>query len=274
MELEPGIRIQEIERSVETPQGRLYVREWLPKAPTNPPRPAFLLFHDSIGSVELWRHFPRQLALATGLRVIAYDRLGFGRSDPHPGKLSFTFIRDEGHEIAPLICESLGLEQIIALGHSVGGGMAITTAAALGSRCAGVIAESAQSYVEESTLEGVRAARVAFSRPGQLERLARYHGTKAAWALSAWLDTWLDPQYSRWSLDSELAQVHCPALVLHGDSDEYGTVEHPTRIIRNLGGPSRFILIENCGHIPHREHQERVLDEICAFVRSITPPPV
>ena len=260
------MKLQELDHHVHTPNGTLFSHEWLPDGSNRANAPAFLLFHDSIGSVELWRDLPAKLARLTSLPVIAYDRLGFGRSDPHPGKLSFTFIRDEGHHIAPLLCQALGLGQIIAFGHSVGGAMAISTAAALGSRCRAVIAESAQSYVEESTLNGVRAARVAFSKPGQLERLARYHGDKAAWALGAWLDTWLDPQYSRWSLDSELAQVHCPALVLHGDSDDYGTVEHPTRILRNLGGPSRFILLENCGHIPHREQPARVLDEIQKFL--------
>jgi hypothetical protein len=36
-------------------------------------------------------------------------------------------------------------------------------------------------------------ARDNFAQPGQLERLARYHGDKAAWVLSAWVDTWLSP---------------------------------------------------------------------------------
>lgn len=262
------MKIHEFDHIIQTPGGKLFAHEWCPEGRIRTKGTAFLLFHDSIGSVELWRDLPGKLARLTGLPVIAYDRLGFGRSDPHPGKLPFTFIMDEGHKIAPLICDALGLQQIIAFGHSVGGGMAITTAAAFGLRCRAVITESAQSIVEQCTLDGVRNARVSFSRPGQLERLARYHGDKAAWALSAWLDTWPDPNYAKWTLDSELAQVLCPALIIHGDNDEYGTLQHPRRIVRLIGGPSKLVVFENCGHIPHREQPEQVLGEIRDFLSA------
>lgn len=261
----------------------LHARKWS-AADAHGAAPSILLFHDSIGSVELWRDFPRKLAVATGMTVVAYDRLGFGRSDAFPGKLPFSFIHDEGHKVAPLVCDALGLGAIIALGHSVGGGMAIATAAALGERCLGVIAMSAQSYVEVLTLDGVREAKKSFGMPGQLERLARYHGEKAEWALSAWIDTWLDPAYASWTLDAELAEVHCPALIIHGDTDEYGTTEHARRIHERVGGekvggervggPARLVILEKCGHIPHREQAERVMGEIGDFVSRIAPRPV
>ena len=268
------MNVTEDELSINIEGHRLHARKWSPVAHTCTPAPTILLFHDSIGSVELWRDFPRKLAHATGLTVIAYDRLGFGKSDPFPGKLPFTFIHDEGHSVAPRLCDALGLTSIIALGHSVGGGMAIATAAALSERCRAVIAMSAQSYVETLTLDGVVDARIAFSQPGQLDRLARYHGDKAAWALSAWLDTWLDPAYASWTLDAELAQVHCPALILHGDTDEYGTIQHARRIHEKVCGPARLLILERCGHIPHREHAERVMAEIKAFLNTISPRPV
>jgi pimeloyl-ACP methyl ester carboxylesterase len=267
------MHVTEEELSIIIEGRHLHARKWTPADP-RVSAPTILLFHDSIGSVELWRDFPRKLAAATGMTVVAYDRLGFGRSDAFPGKLPFSFIHDEGHKVAPLLCDALGLGAIIALGHSVGGGMAIATAAALGERCLGVIAMSAQSYVEVLTLDGVREARENFSRPGQLERLARYHGNKAAWALSAWIDTWLDPAYGDWTLDAELARVQCPALIIHGDTDEYGTTEHARRIHEKVGGPSRLVILEDCGHIPHREQAERVMAEIKAFLNTISPRPV
>jgi pimeloyl-ACP methyl ester carboxylesterase len=51
-----------------------------------------VLMHDSLGSVDLWREFPAQLAAATGREVIAYDRLGFGHSDPNPHRLQPSFV--------------------------------------------------------------------------------------------------------------------------------------------------------------------------------------
>ena len=86
------------ETTVETPQGRLFAKRWRagPAQPAAAPGPAapIVLLHDSLGCVDLWRDFPAQLARATQRDVIAYDRLGFGRSDRHPGMLGTTFVRD------------------------------------------------------------------------------------------------------------------------------------------------------------------------------------
>ena len=65
------------DQTVAVPGGDLLVRRW------NPARSALapiILLHDSLGSIALWRDFPPALAEATQREVIAYDRLGFGRS--------------------------------------------------------------------------------------------------------------------------------------------------------------------------------------------------
>jgi pimeloyl-ACP methyl ester carboxylesterase len=215
--------------------------------------------------VELWRDFPGELAAATGLRVVGSDSLGFGRSDPHPDLLAMTFIRDEVAMVAQL-GEALGLDAVIPFGHSVGGAMAIATAARWPEHCAALITEAAQSFVEERTISGLRAARIAFDQPGQIERLERYHGAKARWVLHAWIDTWLSADFAGWSLDEDLDAVRCPALALHGDRDEYGSPQHPKRIARLVGGASRAVILEGCGHVPHREQPTRVLAEVVRFL--------
>ena len=40
----------------------------------------FVLLHEGLGCVALWRDFPEKLAAATGLGVFAYSRAGYGRS--------------------------------------------------------------------------------------------------------------------------------------------------------------------------------------------------
>ncbi|MCR2726207.1 alpha/beta hydrolase, partial [Salmonella enterica] len=84
----------------------------------------------------------------------------------------------------------------IAFGHSVGGGMGICCAAAHPDDCRALITESAQTFAEDRTLDGIRAAQRNFAEPGQLDRLKKYHGDKAAWVLSAWVDTWLSPAFA------------------------------------------------------------------------------
>ena len=255
---------------VEAEGGTLFARTWVPSSQRD--ESPILLFHDSLGSVALWREFPELLARATGRRVVAYDRLGFGRSDVRTGPLAFDFIAAEAG-VVPRVCEALGIGNFVAFGHSVGGAMAIATAARLGEQCEAVITVSAQSFAEERTLAGVRTARTAFAQPGRLERLARYHGDRARWVLDAWTGTWLAPEFAHWSLDDELRGVRCPVLAIHGDQDEYGSVEHAWRIARLTSGPSRAVMLDGCGHVPHREQPERVLRETVGFLESTTSAP-
>ena len=71
-------------------------------------RPIVLL-HDSLGCVELWRDFPAELSAATGRRVVAYDRLGFGRSDARAEPPALDFIADEARTAFPLVREQLAI---------------------------------------------------------------------------------------------------------------------------------------------------------------------
>ena len=256
---------------IPTASGSLFARAWAPSAPGSETTAAILLFHDSLGCVELWRDFPAQLAESTGRRVVAYDRLGFGRSDAHPGPLPLTFIRDEAVAVVPLMRDALQLDALVPFGHSVGGAMAIATAARWPEHCVAVVTESAQTFVEDRTVAGLRAARLAFQQPGQLERLERYHGAKARWVLDAWIDTWLDSAFADWRLDDELRRVRCPVLALHGDVDEYGSQFHPDRITTLSRGASRAVILEACGHVPHREQPARVLDEVTQFLNPPLP---
>ena len=251
---------------VTTEKGTLFARAWTPSGPRPDGDATILLFHDSLGCVDLWRDFPRRLAVATRRPVVAYDRLGFGRSDAHPGTLPVTFIRDEAMTVVPRLSDVVGLDAVVPFGHSVGGAMALAAAACWPMRCAAVVTASAQSFVEDRTLSGVRAARADFERPGQLERLARYHGVKARWVLDAWVETWLAPAFAGWCLDDDLRGVRCPTLAFHGDQDEYGSMQHAERIARLTQGPARVVVLEGCGHVPHREQPTRVLDEVARFL--------
>jgi pimeloyl-ACP methyl ester carboxylesterase len=79
------------------------------------------LGHDSLGCVRVWRDFPDRLAAATGQVVIAYDRLGFGASQPHDGFVDAGFIRDEARRNVPALRDALAIDRMILFGHSVAG---------------------------------------------------------------------------------------------------------------------------------------------------------
>lgn len=228
-----------------------------------------VLFHDSLGSVELWRSFPENLCVATGRPVVAYDRLGFGRSDPFRGEWTTNFIREEASTFFPVLREQLGIDNFIAMGHSVGGAMAALCAATFPRECRALVTESAQAFVEDRTLQGIREAKAAFRHEGQLERLERYHGDKARWVLEAWTETWLCPEFRSWSLDADLSEVVCPALVIHGADDEYGSVRHPRKIAGAIAGETRVELLPGCRHVPHREAEAAIIELIKGFLDRV-----
>lgn len=256
--------LQVSEHRVPLSGGAVFVRSWLPSGADH--AAAILMFHDSLGSVELWRDFPAQLAVATGRRVAAYDRLGFGHSAPREGRLSPEFIREEAHAAVPAICAALGLSRLVVLGHSVGGGMAVATAAAHPELCEAVVTIAAQAFVEPRTTAGIEQAMAGFAAPDQFARLARYHGARAQWVLDAWTQTWLSPAFANWTLDADLRALRCPLLAIHGDADEYGSVEHPRRIATLAGGGGEAAIIANCGHVPQREHAAQVLALVQRFL--------
>jgi pimeloyl-ACP methyl ester carboxylesterase len=253
------------ERTIDTGIGTLYARAWHPRTGAARAAAPLVLLHDSLGCVVLWRDFPALLAQRTARTVVAYDRLGFGRSSPRSAAPGPGFIAGEAN-VFPSVLDAFAIDRFAVLGHSVGGGMAVHCAARHPSRCTALVTESAQAFVEDRTLAGLRIAQAAFAAPGQLERLARHHGDKARWVLDAWLDTWLSPAFRSWSLEDVLPHVRCPVLVLHGADDEYGSRRHPEMIAALVAGPAALEVMPDTRHVPHREREAAVIERIGSFL--------
>ena len=248
-------------------QGKIFVREWSPIADSL--NSAIILIHDSLGCVDLWRDFPSKLCNKTDRRVFAYDRLGFGRSGGRFDKLSVNFIAEESEACLATIIDKFQLKSFIIYGHSVGGAMAVVCAGRFGELCKAVITESAQAFIEDVTLQGIIDAQKEFQNERQIDRLRKYHGAKAEWVLHAWTDTWLSPEFASWSLIDDLPKVTCPVMVIHGERDEFGSLRHPDMIADLAGGASEKYIIPNCGHIPHRDKPNKVLELVTNFVERL-----
>ena len=262
--------LQVFDSFAQVPGGSVFVRRW---RVAHSQRPPIIMLHDSLGSVEQWRDFPAALAATTSSEVIAYDRLGFGRSAPRSQRPSAEFVSDEAVTFFPPLQRALGITRFSLFGHSVGGAMALVIAASQSEACDGVITEAAQAFVEPRTLAAIRSAKAHFCEPDQFEKLARWHGDKARWVLDAWTEVWLSPEFLSWDIDHYLAQVGCPVLAIHGDLDEYGSVEFPRRITSKVKGPSELVMLKNCGHVPHRERRQDVLSLTSTFLErsAVTP---
>ena len=78
---------------------------------------------------------------------------------------------------------------------------------------------------------------------------------------------WLDLEFRSWNIEEYLPGISVPVLVIQGEQDEYGTLRQVEAIERGCGGPVESIILPGCGHSPHRDQPERILEAITSFVR-------
>lgn len=257
-------RITTLERHVPLGTDHVFVQCWQPREPDRS-QPPWLLFHESLGCVAMWRDFPAGLCAATGRAVFAYDRIGYGRSSPSARPPNLSFVTDEAWgTVAPLL-DALGIGRFLGFGHSTGGSIALAVAGQLGRRCAGVVSESGHVFVEGRTLEGIARARTRFKQSAQFARLERHHGTRARWVLDTWTETWLAPWFRRWTLRDTLRDVDCPALLMQGGKDPYGSLDQLRCAASCMTGPVRPLVFPDGGHTPHVEQTAAVLAACARF---------
>lgn len=259
--------IQVTEITIPLPEGTIFAKKW--SSPDHTTTDPIVLLHDSLGCVDTWREFPKALSLRTHRNVIAYDRLGFGRSSARTAMPSKRFITEEAEVYLPLVLKALSIKKFSLLGHSVGGSIAIVAAARMPDTCIKVITESAQAFVEDRTRDGINSAKENFRHPDVFAKLQKYHGANAKWVLDSWTEVWLSKDFANWSLEKDLPNVKCPLLVIHGDKDEFGSKAFPQKISALAGGQSQMKILSNCGHIPHRDAAARVLDLAADFYSGL-----
>jgi pimeloyl-ACP methyl ester carboxylesterase len=230
--------------------------------PGDPARRPFVLLHEGLGSVGLWRGFPAALNEATGRRVIAFSRFGHGRSDPPAEPRTPAFFHEEALEVLPELLPQLDAENPILVGHSDGGSIALIHAAY--HPVTGLVLIAPHSFVEDFTVEEIRRTNELYEDGGLRERMARHHDDPDA-AFRGWCDVWLDPEFREWSIETDAQGVTAPALLMQGDADPYGTVAQIDRIRARVQGPVERIVFENAGHSLQLERPEAVVGAIAAF---------
>lgn len=235
-----------------------------------PDRPVLLLLHEGLGSVEMWRGFPRRLAAETGSRTLAYSRWGYGRSDSPPTPRSARYLHQEALETLPELRAALGLERPVLVGHSDGGSIALIHAGESRWPVAGLVVMAPHEFVEPVTLDAIRAAGHAWRTTDLPERLGRYHRDPAR-VFFEWHDTWLSPAFRDWNIEASLSAIRCPVLAVQGEDDEYATMAQLDAIAAQAVAAPRVeqLRLSDCGHVPHRDQPEDVLSAIRRFVTEL-----
>jgi pimeloyl-ACP methyl ester carboxylesterase len=217
-----------------------------------------VLLHEGLGSVGLWRDFPARLSEATGRRVVAFSRFGHGRSEPPPQPRTPAFFHEEALEILPEVLARLDAPEPILVGHSDGASIALIHAGH--HPVTGIALLAPHVFVEDVTVAEIRIARERYAEGGLRERMARHHDDVDA-AFRGWCDVWLDPAFRDWNLEADAERVTCPALLIQGVDDPYGTLEQLDRIEARVRGPVTRLELPG-GHSPHLEAPEAVLAAI------------
>lgn len=228
--------------------------------------PPIVFLHEGLGSISLWRDFPQVLCKRAGREGIVYDRWGYGGSEPLDRPRDLRYLHDEALIFLPAVLDALGVERAALFGHSDGGSIALLFAAHVPERAAAIVTEAAHVFVEEVTLAGIRDAVHAYETTDLPRRLARHHGEKTDSVFRAWAETWLSPPFRAWNIEAELKRVACPALIVQGEEDEYGTPAQVEAIARGVKGPAQTALLPGCAHVPHQQAREAVLSLTAAFL--------
>lgn len=229
-----------------------------------------LWLHEGLGSVSTWRDFPRRLCEACARPGVVYSRAGYGRSAPVPLPRPLDYMQREAQVALPKLIEHLGLERVVLFGHSDGASIALVYAGSAHGRARteAVITEAPHVFVEPITVEQIAAARQAYLQGDLRARLARHHEDVDG-AFWGWNRAWLDPDFTRWSIEAHLPGVSAPSLHIQCARDPYGTLAQLDRIERGLGGPSRRLVLNGRDHAPHRLEGEAVIEASRALLEAL-----
>lgn len=231
--------------------------------------PTLVLLHEGLGSLDLWKDFPAELAEACGASVLVYSRQGYGRSSPVPLPRPLDYLSVYGPDELGRVLDGLGLEQVVLVGHSDGASIALAYAARQDPRVRGVVVLAPHVDVEQACVEGVRRTVKAYARGDLRERLHAYHGDNLDGAFRGWSETWLNPAFAAWNLYPELPRIQVPLLAIQGREDEFATAAQLETIAREVAGPCRAVLLEHCRHFPQNQARPRVLALVAEFLATL-----
>jgi pimeloyl-ACP methyl ester carboxylesterase len=225
-----------------------------------------LLFHEGLGSLDMWRDFPDALAAATNRPVIAWSRQGYGASLGGPDCYDDDFMHCEANAAATVM-QRLGIAQAHIFGHSDGASIALLLAAQHPHRVLSLTLEAPHVFVEAVCLAAINKLNNEARESGFLERLGKYHQDGER-MFARWCAIWLKPSFSDWDIVSELDGITCPTLLIQGEDDEFGSFAHLDKIAAQCP-QTRQLRLADCGHSPHVDRRVDVISATAEFLKEI-----
>jgi len=243
-----------------------------------------VLLHGASGNLRDW-WLSVFAALADERRVVAFDRPGFGHSDPAPGR--GWRLAEQGEALRTGL-RALGIRRYVLVGHSWAGALALDWALRHPGEVAGI------GVLAGATMDwggGLGLQYRLFSAPFLGRSLAgiapRLVGERMiaralceifapqpvpeGYRAEAGIELALRPRTVRINARA-VAELHgqvvanvprypeiaCPAVVLHGTADRVVPAKVHAGPLAHALGQARLDLLQGVGHMPHHAEPERV----------------
>jgi len=176
-------------------------------------------------------------------------------------------MHEEALDHLPELLDKLSIVNPVLFGHSDGASIALIHAGAQVRPVSALIIEAPHVFVEEISVQSIRAAKVAYQSGDLRERMSRYHADVDG-AFYGWNDIWLSAEFRSWSIENYLSSLQCPVLAIQGVDDEYGTMEQIDRIAR-AHADITLLKLRDCRHSPHHDQLELILRSVESFLERL-----
>ncbi|RRR74513.1 MAG: alpha/beta hydrolase [Candidatus Viridilinea halotolerans] len=242
-------------------------------------RPVVFL-HGWLGSWRYW--FPTMEVVAEHFRTYSFDFWGFGESRRKQTQESIQAYSDQ----ITRFLDALGMDQVILVGHSMGGMVALKTALSYPERICGVATVGAPingdslSWLLKLTDRPFFAD--AFARMPWLRRqLFRFFlgvandlstGEMVEDSVKSSANTLRYAVSSMWRTDlrPELPRLRVPALIVHGGRDD---VVNPNQADLFTHNPkAEVVMMPRSRHFPFLEEPALFNDVLLRFLKANAPP--
>ena len=234
---------------------------------------------------DMWQYQMFHLA-SVGIRVIAYDQRGCGRStDPGTG-YDFDAFADD---LASVI-EQLRVRKVVLVGHSIGTGQIVRYLSRHGSdRVSGIVLLSASlPYIQKSAdnPDGVDPehfeqwrTRVRTDVPAWLDRASKSFAPGASPEMLQWVVRMVD-ENSIWAMvhankaevetdwRAELPNIRARTLVIHGDADRTCHIDTTGRRVAQLIPGAELKVYAGAAHGLFITHTAAFNDDLLTFVTN------
>lgn len=258
--------------------------------------PPLLLLHGSFLNLFSWREVMEPLARQH--QVVAFDRIAFGLtarpliSHPPGGRAANNPYAPEAQaDLTVALLDTLGIEKAVLVGNSTGGTMALLTALRHPTRVQGLVLVGAMAYSGYAVSEVpswmlriipetlvARLVQVVFRRvlnpilrsfyrpdaPPAPATLAHYRAMLmwGPWGAALWQ---LIRATHHLHLETPLATLNTPTLVVTGEQDRTVPVEQSERLARELPN-GQLVVLPGCAHLPHEERPELFVNAVTSFL--------